>query len=219
MTQDLLNQAFAQTTVRIDPNRINSQRPPDPPPDPPPNRSKPGGGLNPAARSSCTQDNHYMQALVPIKNPVLTTTDQPTIFFYIPFESNQVEFGEFSLLPWPQEQQRIYTVRFTLPKTPGIVSVTIPSQPERVFEKSSLIGLSRPGLEIGANRKKSTEGTEPQSSRNFQSVSTDFAPLDRDFQSRAGQQRSAATFDTFQTSSELPLKQGEYYQWYFQLYC
>jgi Domain of Unknown Function (DUF928) len=76
-----------------------------------------------------------MQALVPVQNPVLTTTNQPTILVYIPFGADQIQFGEFSLLSWPNEQQRIYAVRFRLPKTPGIVSVTLPSQPEYTLKQ------------------------------------------------------------------------------------
>jgi hypothetical protein len=53
-------------------------------------------------------------------------------------------------------------------------------------EKSLSIALPRPGLKIGANRLKSTEGTQTQSRQVLQSVSTDFAPLDRDLQSRVG---------------------------------
>jgi CHAT domain-containing protein len=73
-------------------------------------------------------------------------------------------------------------------------------QSKRVFEKSSPIAVSRPGLASGDQRAKSTEGTKPESELSFQSVSTDFAPLDRDFQSRAGSHRSELTFVTFQTS-------------------
>lgn len=69
------------------------------------------------------------------QNPVLTTTNHPTILFYILFGAGQVQFGEFSLLPRTQEQQRIYSVRFTLPKTPGIVSVTLPSRPEYALKQ------------------------------------------------------------------------------------
>jgi Domain of Unknown Function (DUF928) len=116
-------------------SKLISQRPPAPPRNPPPNGSRPGGGLNSAARSACTSGNTFMQALVPVQNPVLTTTNQPTILIYIPFGSDQVQFGEFSLLPWPGEQQRIYSARFTLPKTPGIVSVTLPSRPEYALKQ------------------------------------------------------------------------------------
>lgn len=142
-----LKQASAQTPTSTASSRLISQRPPVPPSDPPPNGTQPGGGLDPTARLSCTPANNALRALVPVKNPVFTTTNQPTVFFYVPLGSDQVQFGEFSLLSYPKEQQRIYTVRFTLPQTPGIVSVTVPPR------------------------------------------------------------------------SESPLKQGEYYRWYFQLYC
>jgi hypothetical protein len=146
-SQPLSSLALTQAAKTIEPGKTISQHPPNPPRDPPPNGTQPGGGLNPSGQLSCTPANTSMRALVPVKNPVLTTTDQPTILFYVPFGSEQVQFGEFSLLPYPKEEQRIYSVRFTLPKTPGIVSVTLPS------------------------------------------------------------------------SSKSALKQGEYYRWYFQLYC
>ena len=46
-----------------------------------------------------------------------------------------------------------------------------------MFEKLSLFAFIRPGLKVGANRTKSTEGTDSQSGSSFQSVSTDFARL------------------------------------------
>lgn len=129
-SQTFMQDAAAQPTTGLNQSKLISQRPPAPPRKPPPNGSRPGGGLNPTTSSACTSGNTSLQALVPVENPVLTTRDRPTILVYIPFASDQVELGEFSLFPWPNEQQRLYTVRFTLPKTPGIVSITLPSQPE-----------------------------------------------------------------------------------------
>ncbi|MBD1869006.1 DUF928 domain-containing protein [Cyanobacteria bacterium FACHB-471] len=111
------------------------QRPPEPPPDPPPNDSRPGGGLNPQDPLSCNSLNNSVRALIPVENPVLTTTGSPTFLFYIPFGAEQIQFGEFSLLSWPGEQQRLYQVRFALPATPGIVSVTLPPQPEYTLQE------------------------------------------------------------------------------------
>ncbi|MFG6101111.1 DUF928 domain-containing protein [Leptothoe sp. EHU-05/26/07-4] len=117
-----LAQSINQTTV--------SQRPPEPPSTPlPPNRTTPGGGLNPLT-SLCHAFNEDLRALIPVENPVLTTAAQPTFLFFNPFAADQVRYGEFSLLLWPGEQQRHYHVRFTLPESPGIVSVTVPSLPE-----------------------------------------------------------------------------------------
>jgi hypothetical protein len=124
-----LQAAPAQPVSDQVPHAAIAQKPPPPPPKPPPNGTRPGGGLNPHDPLSCNSLNRSVQALLPVENPVLTTTDSPTLLFYIPFSAEQIQFGEFTLLTWPGEQQRLYHVRFTLPKTPGIVSVTLPPQP------------------------------------------------------------------------------------------
>lgn len=121
-----LQAASAQTlsnTVTV------SQRPPAPPPSPPPNDTRPGGGLNPQD-TSCNSLSRSIRALLPVTNPVLTTTNSPTFLFYVPFTADQIQFGEFTLLTWPGEEQRLHQVRFTLPQTPGIVSVSLPPQTE-----------------------------------------------------------------------------------------
>lgn len=120
----------AQTVNRI-PDSAIAQRPPDPPP----NDTRPGDRLG-SQDSSCNSLNRSVQALIPVINPVLTTTDSPTFLFYIPFAADEIQFGEFTLLTWPGEEQRLYQVRFTLPQTPGIVSVTLPPQ-SGLQEKSS----------------------------------------------------------------------------------
>ena len=104
------------------------QRPPAPPRTPPINGTRPGGGLNPT-NASCSALNDELRALIPIENPVLTTAAYPTFLFYVPFGREEVQFGEFSLLPWPGETTRHYQTRFTLPESPGIVSVTLPELP------------------------------------------------------------------------------------------
>ena len=128
--QTSLAQLTTQTPV--------SQQPPEPPSTPlPPNRTTPGGGLNPL-ESSCHAFNEDLRALIPVDNPVLTTAAHPTFLFFNPFEADQVEYGEFSLLLWPGEQERHYSVRFTLPESPGIVSVTIPSLPDNALAEGQL---------------------------------------------------------------------------------
>jgi internalin A len=76
-----------------------------------------------------------LTALVPVKNPVLTTREHPTFLFYVPYASDDVRFGEFSLLVGSEEKTRLYKTRFTLPQTPGIVSITLPSAPEYALEE------------------------------------------------------------------------------------
>lgn len=118
--------------------QVATQPPPDPPSTPlPPNRTTPGGGLNPAS-ASCSAANEDLQALIPVNNPVLTAAAHPTFLFFNPIEASQVKYGEFSLLLWPGEQERHYHVRFTLPESPGIISVTIPSLPDYALVKDQV---------------------------------------------------------------------------------
>ena len=124
----LLPIAYAQGSPTAETARVD-QRPPAPPRTPPLNGTRPGGGLNPS-NASCSTLNEGLRALIPIENPVLTATAYPTFLFYVPFGAEEVQFGEFSLLPWPGEETRQYQTRFTLPDSPGIVSVTLPELPE-----------------------------------------------------------------------------------------
>jgi hypothetical protein len=55
--------------------------------------------------------------------------------FYVPYASDDVRFGEFSVLVGPEEKTRLYKTRFTLPQTPGIVSITLPSASEYALEE------------------------------------------------------------------------------------
>lgn len=105
------------------------ESPPNPPSTPPPNQSEPGGALNPFA-SSCNSADDTLKALIPMENPVLTVSEHPTFFFYVPFSADEVKYGEFSVLLWPGEQERLYKTRFALPEQPGIVSITLPATPE-----------------------------------------------------------------------------------------
>lgn len=110
------------------PSAEANQRPPAPPRTPPPNSTRPGGGLNPGD-GSCRALSDGLRALIPVDNPVLTTTAYPTFLFYVPVGAEAVEYGEFSLLLWPDETVRHYQIRFNLPESPGIVSVTLPEVP------------------------------------------------------------------------------------------
>lgn len=120
--------------ARIPIHTLLSQTPPQPPRTPPPNQSKPGGGLS-ASDQACQNTSKSLTALIPAQNPVLTTREHPTLLLYVPYSSEQVRYGEFSVLVWPEEKQRIYKTRFTLPQTPGIVSITLPSLPEYALEE------------------------------------------------------------------------------------
>jgi len=112
-----------------------TQRPPNPPSNPPPNQTRPGGGLNPDISAMCTPQNESLQALIPVETPVLTASEHPTLFFYVPFGNDVVERAEFSMLVWPGELQRHYKAHILLPESPGIVGVTLPDAPEYALEE------------------------------------------------------------------------------------
>jgi hypothetical protein len=122
------------TLAQIPISILLSSNPPAPPRTPPDNQTQPGGGLNPS-NPSCKSTSKPLTALIPVKNPVLTTREHPTFLFYVPYASDEVRVGEFSLLVWPEEKTRLYKTRFTLPQTPGIVSLTLPSTPEYALEE------------------------------------------------------------------------------------
>jgi hypothetical protein len=122
------------TLAKIQISTLLTQNPPAPPRTPPDNQTRPGGGLDPS-NPSCKTTSKPLTALIPVKNPVLTTREHPTFLFYVPYSSDDVRVGEFSLLVWPEEKTRLYKTRFTLPQTPGIVSLTLPSAPEYALEE------------------------------------------------------------------------------------
>ena len=122
------------TLAQIQISTLLSQALPKPPRTPPDNQRTPGGGLNPS-NPSCKTTSKPLTALIPVKNPVLTTREHPTFLFYVPYASDEVRVGEFSLLVGLEEKTRLYKTRFTLPQTPGIVSITLPSAPEYALEE------------------------------------------------------------------------------------
>jgi hypothetical protein len=122
----------SRTTLAEEPHRTYPSRPvleglPD-------NQTKPGGGLVPS-KPSCKSTSKPLTALIPVKNPVLTTREHPTFLFYVPDASDDVRFGEFSLFVVGPERTPLYKTRFTLPQTPGIASITLPSKPEYALEE------------------------------------------------------------------------------------
>lgn len=123
--------SFMSYPSSAQPRTLVSQLPPSPPSTPPINTTRSGGSLGPS--NPCENTNKPLIALVPAKNPVLTTSEYPTFLFYVPYRAMDVRFGEFSILTWPGEMTRVYQTRFTLPETPGIISISLPAKPEYVL--------------------------------------------------------------------------------------
>ncbi len=105
---------------------------PNTPPPPPDNQPKPGGGLDPT-NLNCQKTDKPLTALVPVKNPVFTTSQYPTFLFYIPYSTEDINSGEFSLVT-RDGKQRIYKASITLSKTPGIVSISLPNSSQYALE-------------------------------------------------------------------------------------
>jgi hypothetical protein len=100
---------------------------PAPPRRLPPNRVRPGGGLD-TAKQSCKDSPRSLAALVPVENPVFTTSAHPTLLFYVADAAADIREGTFSVFT-EDDKTRVYETRFTLPKAPGLISIRLPELP------------------------------------------------------------------------------------------
>ncbi len=84
---------------------------------------RPGRRTGGGSRSPCPVKERSLTALMPVTNWGKTVSSRPTFWFYVPYAAQQVAAGEFVL----QEEggKDIYRTNFTLPETPGFVSVSI----------------------------------------------------------------------------------------------
>jgi hypothetical protein len=84
--------------------------------------------------SSCPTQAELV-ALVPVENPVLTTAEHPTFWFYVP--AGVAQAGEFSLWAGAKDKTPLYQTRFTLPQQSGIVSLSLPSSPDYALQENT----------------------------------------------------------------------------------
>lgn len=104
---------------------------PDTPP--PQDQNTPSSGTLDPNTSKCPQPE-IMALVPPNPNDRLATSAYPTIWFYIPYETKDVREGRFSILT-RNGKRRIYRTSFTLPKAPGIFSVSLPNSSEYALEE------------------------------------------------------------------------------------
>lgn len=101
------------------------------PPPPPPDINEPGQRSEAGSRG-CEDKNKQLTsaqkklltALVPVSSNVIfgtTIAEHPTFWFYTPYQSPSL--AQFVLY---KDDQQIYITDVTLPKTPGIISVSLP---------------------------------------------------------------------------------------------
>jgi hypothetical protein len=77
--------------------------------------------------NDCTAGEAPLTALLPgTSTPGLTTAASPTFFFYLP--ENSAEGAEFVL--YDEKSEAIYEKQVTVPTTEGVVSISIPTDPE-----------------------------------------------------------------------------------------
>lgn len=105
----------------------------------------PGGG-----RDNCPAVAVPLTALIPDRNPVLTVAENPTFWFYIPYQSNTVFSGEFVLQNASGDD--LYRLPFSLQETPGIVKLQPPSPPPKGLEINQSYHWF---VKISCNAKKS----------------------------------------------------------------
>ncbi|AFY48313.1 protein of unknown function (DUF928) [Nostoc sp. PCC 7524] len=109
--------------------KVSFVPPPAPTSEPPPGGRVRGG----AKRGSCPLVKPELTALVPFTEDAptvtnvwgLTTQEHPTLMFYVPYADNANYPTEFVLQD--QDDNSVYQTAIALPKTAGVISVSLPS--------------------------------------------------------------------------------------------
>lgn len=85
---------------------------------------RPGRRAGGGSRSPCPSVDPPLTALIPATNWGKTVVERPTFWAYVPYSPQAVPVGEFSLQD--EKGRDVYRTPLTLPKTPGLVSFSIP---------------------------------------------------------------------------------------------
>jgi hypothetical protein len=95
------------------------------PDDPLPRATKPGGGQG-DSDWACPTVEKEMRVIVQDGMNSFTTSSHPTLWFYIPYQADEIQSGSFSITTRDGTVSP-YQTDFSLPQTPGVISVTVPS--------------------------------------------------------------------------------------------
>jgi hypothetical protein len=87
-------------------------------------RGRPGRQTSGENRGNCPQTQINLTALMPSSNSGKTVKARPTFWVYVPYGSQDVVKGEFSLQH--EDRSDLYRGSFTLPQQPGFVRVVLP---------------------------------------------------------------------------------------------
>ncbi|MDQ2100001.1 MAG: DUF928 domain-containing protein [Tychonema bourrellyi B0820] len=108
----------------------NPEKPPDK--DPPPGRRVRGGDLDPT-NPNCKKTSQPLTAIVPANSLGTITSERLTLWFYVPYTSEDITSTEFSVLN-RDETDYVYQTQFMMPKIPGIVSISLPLSAKNSLE-------------------------------------------------------------------------------------
>lgn len=86
-------------------------------------QGRPGGRKGTGSRGDCPPVEMPLEALIPNNRSGLVIEENPTLWFYIPFKSNQVSAGEFSLQD--EEKNDVMRTPFPVATQPGIFSLKL----------------------------------------------------------------------------------------------
>ena len=110
-------------------SQVIYELPPAPNPDTPKGNRTPGGSRG-GCQQADKQTDKLLTALAPEKSTQsLTTAEHPVFWFYIPDTAQGIHSIEFSLHD-RDEKTTLYRTSLQLTKTPGIISIPLPSSPE-----------------------------------------------------------------------------------------
>ncbi len=88
-------------------------------------RGRPSRRVGTGSRGECPPVEVPVTALIPNKNPGLTVEEHPTFWFFVPYQFSNISKGEFALQD--EANNDIYRTSFSVLRTPGIVSLSVPS--------------------------------------------------------------------------------------------
>lgn len=106
-------------------SRATAQQPSSPDTGTPNGQRTPGGSRG----GACKKTERPFTALVPENGKGLTTAEHPVFWFYIPDDPKDIQAIEFSLHD-QNETTTLYRTSLQLTKTPGVIGIPLPSNPE-----------------------------------------------------------------------------------------
>jgi hypothetical protein len=93
-------------------------------------RRIPGGISNHCLRDARNYGRKNLTDLIPVNNPGLTTSERPTLFFYIP-KTPKTSVKAFEFVLMDANEQLIYKGTFKVNNQPGVFSLSLPANSEK----------------------------------------------------------------------------------------